>query len=482
MWKILNEILNEFRDCFSRKASYQWFVIIVIGIMIRSDKAGLTSVIRDLGIAPELYTTMVHFFRSDGWKIDCLVATWVKAVKKYAPLCYEGEMVILIGDGVKQPKEGKKMPGVKKLHQESENSSKAEYIFGHMFGGVGVLAGNACKMLCIPLSIRIHDGIKTIKKWINKGDTNGVECNDSTHVVQMIEDGHKVSKILGPSLMLLDRYFLSVPALEKLEESNKEVLGQMHILTKAKISCTAYERPLVKTGKGRPPKKGATVKIKELFNNKKNEFVKTTMNLYGKDENVEYLCINLLWGTGLYKELRFVLVKYNGCIAILATTKLDMEPERMILLYSYRFKIECTFREFKQVIGGFSYHFWSKKMPKLNRFTKKGERQPVDAINDFDYQKLILSTLKAIEGYVMFSVIAMGLIQIIAIKFSGDIKKVNFRFLRTISNNIVSEATVACFLRKNIFWLIEKDKKLAISEIILSKRCNHLFEQSKAIS
>lgn len=33
------------------------------------------------------------------------------------------------------------MPDVKKLHQESENSSKAEYIFGHMFGEVGVLYG-----------------------------------------------------------------------------------------------------------------------------------------------------------------------------------------------------------------------------------------------------------------------------------------------------------------------------------------------------
>ena len=32
------------------------------------------------------------------------------------------------------------MPGVKKLHQESDNSAKGEYIHGHHFGGVGVLA------------------------------------------------------------------------------------------------------------------------------------------------------------------------------------------------------------------------------------------------------------------------------------------------------------------------------------------------------
>lgn len=35
-------------------------------------------------------------------------------------------ITILVGDGVKQPKESRKMPGVKKIYQESENSSKLE--------------------------------------------------------------------------------------------------------------------------------------------------------------------------------------------------------------------------------------------------------------------------------------------------------------------------------------------------------------------
>ncbi|MCF2941945.1 hypothetical protein L1N85_26885 [Paenibacillus alkaliterrae] len=42
---------------------------------------------------------------------------------------------------MKQTKEARWMPGVKKLHQESENSSKSDYIFGHLFGAVGFLAG-----------------------------------------------------------------------------------------------------------------------------------------------------------------------------------------------------------------------------------------------------------------------------------------------------------------------------------------------------
>jgi hypothetical protein len=80
-------------------------------------------------------------------------------------LIKEDGRCILIGDGVKQPKEGRKTPGVKKLHQESDNSSKGEYIHGHLFGGLGILAGSGTKLYSILLSVRLHEGIAAIQKW-----------------------------------------------------------------------------------------------------------------------------------------------------------------------------------------------------------------------------------------------------------------------------------------------------------------------------
>ena len=118
-------------------------------------------------------------------------------------------MNILVGDGVTRLKEACKMPGVKKLHLESENSSKAEYIFGHMFEGVGVLIGNVGKLFCVPLSLKLHNGVKSIRQW-NDSD----EANES-HIVEMIKDGFEAAKIMWKSIMLLDRYFLSTSALQR---------------------------------------------------------------------------------------------------------------------------------------------------------------------------------------------------------------------------------------------------------------------------
>lgn len=44
-----------------------------------------------------------------------------------------------------QAKKARRMPGVKKLHQELENSPKAEYIFYHLFGAISILIGTSQK-------------------------------------------------------------------------------------------------------------------------------------------------------------------------------------------------------------------------------------------------------------------------------------------------------------------------------------------------
>ena len=192
MLNFIDKVLCHFESCFSRKASFRWFVTIAVGLMLRSDKLGVTSVIRDLALPPDCYLSLIHFFRASSWSLDTIRRCWFSTVKAYSPLYQEGTFHVLVGDGVKQSKEGRRMPGVKKLFQESENSAKPEYIHGHMFGGLGILAGSIHNWACIPLSLRLHDGLKAARNW------EGPHIPAVSHVVQMVDDAYRAAEAGDP--------------------------------------------------------------------------------------------------------------------------------------------------------------------------------------------------------------------------------------------------------------------------------------------
>jgi hypothetical protein len=358
----LNEILMDSRENFSRAAAHRWFVVIVVALMVGQEHIGVTSIIRELCIAPVHYDAVLHFFRSTAWEHKKLTEWWIRTVIRSGVLYQESGMPILVGDGTKKSKEGKKMPCVKRLHQESEDSSKPSYMFGHMAGMIGVLAGSIGKLFCIPLSMKIHDGDKEIQKW----DAEPEEAKLESHVVRIIRDASQAAKQLGKSLLLLDAYYLSVPALLALQEE-ADACGRelISIVVRAKRNVTAYEKPVRKPGRGRPPIKGKRVKLMDLWCECKAERVQTTVMMYGKEESVSFISRDLLWGKKHYQTLRFVVAQVSGSgPIILACTDLSLSPQQILQLYSYRFKIECSFFNLKHTIAGFAYRFWSIATPK----------------------------------------------------------------------------------------------------------------------
>ena len=269
MLSYIENILNEFRPLFKRLATFKWFVICVIAMMLRSDQLGVTSVIRDLALAPECYEALIHFFRSSAYSLDVLREQWYRCVLRNAPLTKCRNRIILVGDGVKQSKEGKRMPGVKKMTQESETCSKPHFIHGHMFGALGVIAATKAKRFCMPLKFNIQDGLRSAAAWQEGNEI--INISDANHIEQMVRSAFEAAGILGKSYILLDRYFLSRTALRLMDKMNLEKSSGggtlVEIVTKAKSNCKAYMKPVPKRpgSKGRPRKKGKQICVLDLF-------------------------------------------------------------------------------------------------------------------------------------------------------------------------------------------------------------------------
>jgi hypothetical protein len=139
MFQFINTILEQFLPCFNRQASWVNFCAIIIGFIIRPDTRGVSSVISALRMKEEHYTTLLKFFRSSAFDIDGLYRKLITVFLKILPPKTIDGTVILIGDHIKIAKEGRGMPAIEKLPQESQNSNKGTFIEGHLFGFISMV-------------------------------------------------------------------------------------------------------------------------------------------------------------------------------------------------------------------------------------------------------------------------------------------------------------------------------------------------------
>jgi hypothetical protein len=106
---------------------------------MRPDIRGVSSVISALRIKPEHYTALLKFFRSNAFDIGALYRKLIAVFMNILPPKTIDGKVILIGDHIKISKEGRRVPAIEKLRQESQNSGKGTFIEGHLFGFISMI-------------------------------------------------------------------------------------------------------------------------------------------------------------------------------------------------------------------------------------------------------------------------------------------------------------------------------------------------------
>lgn len=451
----LDRIMGIFRPAFSRESSYLHFLELLLALMLREDTAGVTSCVRYIhgvrGGNPDLlYDALDKFFKAESVDLEKMREIWRKHVigDVYAEMVALAGRLIIIYDGVKVPKSGRYMPAVARYHQESGSMTKPESFWGHFFGAIGVLIGDGDHCFYCPVNTDIEDGDEIIRKM------EDAEYRPESHVVRMTKETIIIFKDSKRSVFaVMDRYFLSTECVELIKQANEECKGRrLDIITKGKRSIVAYERPGERPpGKGgRPAKKGASVKLKTLFEEKADEFKELKVNIYGREETVKYFSIDLLWGKGLYYEMKFILVVMpGGEQSILVCSDTSVSPATMVEGYAIRWKCEQSYKEAKNVIGMYDSHFWTNAMPRLNVYRNKTDVDPVSLVTDLKERKRIVRTMEAHERFSFICCVAQGTLQLLALK-AREIGFKTGKWLRRYSSETSSEETMQWDLRRMV--------------------------------
>lgn len=326
------------------------------------------------------------------------------------------------------------MPGVVTLHQESETQTKPSFFRGHCWGAIGLLIGSMGAAFCLPLALRIHQGLVHIGKVSNEEgkDTLG------TRIVQMAIEFALAHDL--PCVVILDAFFPS-GAVFKLAASLWSIAIQQPLVTliiRAKDNCVAYREPCQPQPRkpGRPRKYGEKVHIKKLFDNPAL-FSRTACHIYGKAEEISIMALNLLWEPSDCL-IRFVLAVTSRGPIVLMCSDLNQDPVLALELYCSRFRIEIMFDMLKNLIFALSYRFWSKLLPRHSRRPKKNKdlkAPPTQAL------PVVQRCWEAYERFVMLGAISLGLLQLLSLKFSDSIWSQYGAFMRTRSRALPSERT-----------------------------------------
>lgn len=457
----LYHMLATFRPLFSRHTPWLLFCVVILGFIGTPHLEGLTSLCRFWFMQEADYHRLLHFFHSSAWCLDDLVRHWSHLVwSQQVAVTVEGRAVLL-GDHTAVVKDARRMPGVVTLYQDSETQSKPTYYRGHYWGVVGLLVGSLREAFCLPLEARLHQGFAHLgaaKSNPTDRDTQGVMLVQMALGFALRHD--------RLSIVVLDAFF-SIGAVFELANSVWSIaLKQPYltILTRAKKSYVAYLDPLVPTPKprGRPKKYGDKIKLKNVFETHQEQLLQAECQVYGHVERISYLALNLLWKP-LKGPVRFIFAITSRGPLILMCSDLTMAPLLAIELYCARVRVETMFSMLKSVLGAFAYRFWSKYVPRHSRKPKKNaalKPPPIQHLAE------VYQTWQACEGFVMLGCIALGLLQLIALKFPGPIWAAFTRFLRTRSRALPSERTVKEVLAQELTLDFHNPKPSAMMQAI----------------
>jgi hypothetical protein len=334
-------LFQVFAPCFTAP-SFAYFRAYVWALMVVEGRKCMTRLARCAFFHPRDLSSWERFLAEHRWSLTALTERLVTLVVTKLGDRLQVHGAYLLGkDTTLVAKTTKRMLGVQKWKDHSDNADRGAYLVGHHWNLVGLISQWEARWLCWPLVMRFVPGLKGARQWI-VGDTVEPMSFWDAALAAILE----VTRCLGEASVrvVADAYYSKAPFLNGL------LARGIHVISRLRKDAVGWDDPEPRPSgtRGRKPRHGRKWTLASLLTAETP--TRERLTLYGKLTEVVFV-VRDVWLRDVAQKVRVVVLEGAKEPFILVSTDLTLSALQIIEIYGARFSIELTIRDLKQHFG-----------------------------------------------------------------------------------------------------------------------------------
>jgi hypothetical protein len=334
-------LFQAFAPCFTAP-SFAYFQSYVWALMVVEGRKCLTRLARCAFFHQRDLSSWERFLAGHRWSLTAVTACLVRLLVTQLGEQLKVHGAYLVGkDTTLVAKTAKRMLGVQKWKDHSDNADRGAYLIGHHWNLVGMISPWETRWLCWPLVMRLVPGLKGARQWLVGEAVEPMTFWDAA-IAAILE----VTQQLGDAAVrvVVDAYYAKAPCLNGLLARGIDVISRL------RKDAVGWDDPAPRPPGKRGPKPRygrkwtlATLLTAELPQRER-------LTLYGKLTEVVFV-VRDVWLRDVVQKVRVVVLEGAKEPLLLVSTDLTLSALQIIEMYGARFSIELTIRDLKQHFG-----------------------------------------------------------------------------------------------------------------------------------
>jgi hypothetical protein len=334
-------LLQAFAPCFTAP-SFAYFQSYLWALMVVEGRKCMTRLARCAFFHQRDLSSWERFLAEYRWSLSAVTDHLVTLVVSKLGDTLQVHGAYLLGkDTTLVAKTAKRMLGVQKWKDHSDNADRGAYLIGHHWNLVGLISPWESRWLCWPLVMRLVPGLKGARQWV-VGDTVAPMSFWDAAIAAILE----VTRCLGAASIrgVADAYYSKAPFLNGLQARG------IHVISRLRKDAVGWDAPEPRPPgtRGRKPRHGCKWTLASLLSAETP--TRDRLSLYGKLTEVVFV-VRDVWLRDVAQKVRVVVLEGTKEPYILVSTDLTLSALQIIEIYGARFSIELTIRDLQQHFG-----------------------------------------------------------------------------------------------------------------------------------